>query len=82
MSKEAGLSTFSVRLDGEPILCDLQVCLNRYQEGLLPYPQKAPCADLRKAHFALLLIDEEILQAAYPLPFCVVDIFADRPLNG
>jgi hypothetical protein len=65
-----------------PARCDLRDCLNRYQEGHLPYPQKAPCADLRKAHLALLLIDEEILQAAYALPFCVVGIFADRPLNG
>jgi hypothetical protein len=70
------------RLDGEPILCDLNACLNRYQEGHLPYPQEAPCAHLLEAHVTHLPIDVEILHAAYPLLSCIVDIFADRPLNG
>jgi hypothetical protein len=62
------------RLDGQPILCDLNACLNRYQEG--------PCAHLLKAHVTHLPIDVEILHAAYPLLSCIVDIIADRPLNG
>ena len=42
MSKEAGLvhPLCPARLDGDPILCDLRDCFNRYQEALLSYPQQ------------------------------------------
>jgi hypothetical protein len=36
------------RLDGDPILCDLDDLLNRYQVALLPYPQKPPAPTSRK----------------------------------
>ncbi len=54
VSKGAGPPTFSVLLNGNPILCDQRDDLDRQEEALLPDLQKAPCAYLQEAHLSLL----------------------------